>query len=147
MKPFYKKTTLLVLLSLFITFTGYSQYVQEARKYRVIAYKNGDPSVTSTSNTVQVIPYMSIYIPNSFTPNGDGLNDTFGAHGEAIMDYHMQVFNRWGQMVFETTNYNARWDGTYDGTQVPQGLYVYKVSAKGITGKRTQKDGTVTVVY
>jgi len=121
--------------------------VQDSRKYRVTAYKNGNPSVSSTSNTVQVIPFMSIYIPNSFTPNGDGLNDTFGAYGEAISDYNMQIFNRWGQLVFESNNYKLQWDGKHNGKAVPQGSYVYRLNAKGKAGNITQKDGTVTVVY
>jgi len=124
-----------------------AQNVQNSRKYRVVAYKNGNNGVTSTSNTTEVVPYMSIYIPNSFTPNGDGLNDTFGAYGEAIREFRMQVYNRWGQMIFESNNVNNQWDGTHLGEKVPQGSYVYKVIAKGIVGKQTTKDGTVNIVY
>ena len=124
-----------------------AQNVQNSRKYRVVAYKNGNNGVTSTSNTTEVVPYMSIYIPNSFTPNGDGLNDTFGAYGEAIKDFKMQVYNRWGQMIFESNNVTNQWDGTHLGQKVPQGSYVYKVIAKGIVGKQTTKDGTVNLVY
>ncbi len=124
-----------------------AQNVQNSRKYRVVAYKNGNNGVTSTSNTTEVVPYMSIYIPNSFTPNGDGLNDTFGAYGEAIKDFKMQVYNRWGQMIFESNNVNNQWDGTHQGEKVPMGSYVYKVIAKGVVGKQTTKDGTVNIVY
>jgi gliding motility-associated-like protein len=99
------------------------------------------------SNVTEVTPYMSIYIPNSFTPNGDGLNDTFGVYGEAIQGFRIQVFNRWGQMIFESTDVNLRWNGIYDGQQVPQGSYVYRVVASGITGKTTTRDGTVSVIY
>ena len=124
-----------------------AQNVQNSRKYRVVAYKNGNNGVTSTSNTTEVVPYMSIYIPNSFTPNGDGLNDTFGAYGEAIREFKMQVYNRWGQMIFESNNVSNQWDGTHLGEKVPQGSYVYKVIAKGVVGKQTTKDGTVNIVY
>ncbi len=124
-----------------------AQNVQDSRKYRIVAYKNGNSSVTSTSNTTEVVPYMSIYIPNSFTPNGDGMNDLFGAYGEAIKDFRMQIFNRWGQMVFESNNVNNRWDGTHEGVKVPQGSYVYRVIAKGVVGKQTTKDGTVNIIY
>lgn len=138
---------LTLLLALAGTISVSAQDVQSSRKYRVTAYKTGNPAITSMSNTVEVVPYMSIYIPNSFTPNGDGLNDMFGAYGEAILEFNMQIYNRWGQMIFEADNFSTKWDGTYEGTMVPQGSYVYKLSAKGITGNRTQKDGTVTVVY
>ncbi|MFM7823077.1 MAG: gliding motility-associated C-terminal domain-containing protein, partial [Bacteroidota bacterium] len=96
------KSILLVVLTMFV---AGSSIAQDTRKYRVTAYKNGNNGISSLSNTVEVIPYMNIYIPNSFTPNGDGLNDTFGAIGEAIGEYTMQVFNRWGQLVFESSSY------------------------------------------
>jgi gliding motility-associated-like protein len=90
---------------------------------------------------------MSIYIPNSFTPNGDGMNDTFGAYGEAVKDFKMQVFNRWGQVIFETNNFSTQWDGTFDGMPAPQGSYVYRVAATGITGRSATRDGTVSLIY
>ena len=147
MKNLHRLFLLTFLFSLTCMLTATAQNVQSSRKYRVTAYKTGSPSVTSMSNTVEVIPYMSIYIPNSFTPNGDGMNDMFGAYGEAILEFNMQIFNRWGQIIFEAKHFDTKWDGTYEGTKVPQGSYVYKLSAKGITGNTSRKDGTVTVVY
>jgi len=147
MKNFKKVMILTLMLGFAATLQIAAQNVQSSRKYRVTAYKNGNPAITSMSNTVEVIPYMSIYIPNSFTPNGDGLNDMFGAYGEAILEFNMQVFNRWGQLVFEASHFDTKWDGTFEGTKVPQGSYIYKLSAKGITGNTARKDGTVTVVY
>lgn len=144
----FNKTGLLICcLSIFIGFTASAQQIEQSRKYRVVAYKNGQPLTTSTSNTTEVVPFMSIYIPNSFTPNGDGMNDTFGAYGEAVKEFSMQVFNRWGQLIFETSNYKQQWDGTYEGVKAPQGTYVYRVTASGITGKNTTKNGTVNLIY
>ncbi len=120
--------------------------VSLSRKYRVIAYKTGSPQIFSVSNEVDIIPNMSIYIPNTFTPNGDGLNDTFGVAGEAIQDFDMKIFNRWGQLIYETTNANERWDGTFLGQKVPSGTYVYKVSASSPSGKRQNKEGSVNVI-
>jgi gliding motility-associated-like protein len=136
-----------LLLSVFACSAVSAQNVVASRKYRVVAYKKGNNSVTSVSNTTEVTPYMSIYIPNSFTPNGDGLNDTFGVYGEAIKDFRIQVFNRWGQLIFESSDVTQRWNGVFDGQQVPQGSYVYRVVASGVTGKTTTKDGTVNVIY
>jgi gliding motility-associated-like protein len=147
MQKIFPGLVMLTLLTIMAVSTVSAQNVQSSRKYRVTAYKNGQPSVTSTSNTVEVVPFMSIYIPNSFTPNGDGLNDTFGVYGEAIKEFNMQIFNRWGQMIFETNNFNTQWDGKHDGVNVPQGTYVYKYTARGITGAQAYKDGVVTVIY
>jgi gliding motility-associated-like protein len=148
MKIIYKISFVLIAILLMGSVkTIDAQSVQQDRKYRVIAYKKGDNAVFSVSNTTELTPYMSIYIPNSFTPNGDGLNDTFGIYGESVNDYNMQVFNRWGQVVFESNNVTERWDGTYNGRQVPQGAYVYRVTARGLNGKSTAKDGTVSIIY
>jgi gliding motility-associated-like protein len=145
MKGLRKWFLLAFVLTGFSTFS-YSQ-VQYSRKYRVVAYKVGQPQVFSISNEVEIIPPMSLYIPNTFTPNGDGLNDTFGVAGEAIKDINIQIYNRWGQMIFESADGNRRWDGTYQGEKVPMGSYVYKVSVKGASGNREAKEGMLSVVF
>jgi len=147
MGNFNKSALLVCCLSLFLGFAALAQQPEQKRTYRVVAYKNGQPSVTSTSNTTEVVPYLSIYIPNSFTPNGDGINDTFGIQGEAIKDFTMQVYDRWGEKIFESKNYDERWDGTFEGVKAPQGTYVYHVSAMGITGKSATKNGSVNLIY
>jgi len=132
-------------LTALICFVSIHVFAQE-NKYRVTAYKKGDEKTTSVSNIVEIIPAISIYIPNAFTPNGDNLNDTFGAVGEGITEYKMQIFNRWGILVFETENINEQWDGTYQGTLSQQDSYVYKITAKGENSSRINKTGNVTLL-
>lgn len=120
--------------------------VQAGRKYRVIAYKKGDLTVQSVSNEVTIIPAMTFYIPNTFTPNGDGLNDTFGVSGEAINDFSMKIFNRWGKLIYETTNPNQRWDGRFEGEISLEGTYAYVITAKGPTGNRQTRHGNFNLV-
>ncbi len=144
-KHFTKFLTLSLVLTLTIS-QVFSQTYQYSRKYRVTAYKYGNNSITSLSNETEVVPSMYIYIPNSFTPNGDGLNDTFGISGQAINTFSMQIFNRWGEKVFETKNASQTWDGTFNGQKVQQGVYVYKITAANNTGRKSAKEGTVTVV-
>ena len=134
-----------ILLLNFVANTSFSQ-VQLSRKYRIVAYKAGNPKVFSISNEAEVIPAMSLYIPNTFTPNGDGINDTFGVAGEAIKDFNIQVYNRWGEMIFETANANERWDGTFKGTKVPMGTYVYRISAQSASGKKVNREGNLNVI-
>ena len=124
---------------------GYSQN-QYSRKYRVTAYKNGNPSVFSLSNEVEVVPAMTIYVPNTFTPNGDGMNDTFGVTGEAIKEFSMVIYDRWGQKIFETEDANLQWDGTYNGTKAQQGSYAYTLSAQGPVGGKVSKKGTFNLI-
>ena len=142
----YVTITLLALLLGCAFCTDSFGQVQGSRKYRIVAYKNGAPQIFSISNEVEIIPQMSYYIPNTFTPNGDGLNDTFGIAGEAIKEFKLQIFNRWGQLVFESGNPNDRWDGTYQGDKVSEGVYVYKITAQGTNGKSQSKEGNLNVI-
>lgn len=139
--------TLILFLLIIHTVELSAQQTQLTRKYRVIAVKNGNSAITSMSNETEVTPTMYIYVPNSFTPNGDGLNDQFFVQGEAIQTFKMQVFNRWGDLVFESNDVNNGWDGKFNGNLVPQGAYVYKLSASSITGRRTTKEGTINVLF
>lgn len=136
---------LTMLLVLAAKFASYSQ-VQPGRTYRVIAYKKGDLAVQSVSNEVTIVPTMTVYIPNTFTPNGDGLNDTFGVSGEAIKEFSMQIFDRWGKLVFETDDANKRWDGTIEGEKASMGTYIYRVTAKGPGYGRQTKEGNFNLI-
>ena len=71
----------------------------------------------------------NIYIPNAFSPDGDGLNDEFKVIGNSdnISTFHMYIYDRWGTLVFESSDISAGWDGKYKGNPSPTGAYVYKV--------------------
>lgn len=74
-----------------------------------------------------------LYVPNSFTPNGDGRNETFHPSSCATRKYTMRIFNRWGEQLFESNDINTGWNGSFEGSIVPEGQYVYEISgaAKG----------------
>ena len=83
-----------------------------------------------SSDAVQILwGGTPFYMPNAFTPNGDGLNDFFGPipRYDYVNRYHMSIFNRWGHMIFETTDINKGWDGTYNGSPCMLGAYVYRI--------------------
>jgi len=123
-----------------------AQTLQTTTDYRIVAYKNGDLSVRSTSNIVENIQYFDLHIPNTFTPNGDELNDTFSAIGEGLSSYSMLIFNKWGQLLYETDDLDSPWDGTYEGKVVKSDSYVYKIFATGTKQGVVSKSGTVTVL-
>lgn len=94
-----------------------------------------------------------VVLPNVFTPDGDGLNDHFYviASKEVTAVKHMQIFNRWGEKVFEINNvkpneYSGGWNGYYKGKPAPTGTYVYLVQVKMADGKTETLKGNVTVV-
>lgn len=68
-----------------------------------------------------------IYVPNTFTPNGDGFNDYFFPEGGNIDRFEMLIFNRWGELIYEFESFDDQWDGTYQGELVPDGTYVWKI--------------------
>jgi len=87
---------------------------------------------------------MNVYIPNSFTPNGDGINDTFGIKGEGRFEFNLVIFNRWGEKIFESSNANNQWDGTYKNEPVQQGEYIFQLMANGKEYKG--QNGKVTLL-
>ena len=141
------KTILLTLCTIALMAASVNaQYVYEKRTYRVTAYKTGNFNIVSQSNYAEVAPEMRIFVPNTFTPNGDGLNETFGARGEGIGWFDMQIYDRWGNLIFQSSNPNQQWDGTYNKQRAPEGAYVYKIFAHGVYEGSKTIDGTVTLL-
>ncbi len=75
---------------------------------------------------IEVNPEFYFYAPNSFTPDGDEYNNTFFGTGTGIGEYHLVIYNRWGELLFETKDPAIGWDGTYKGQMVQTGTYIYK---------------------
>ena len=86
------------------------------------------------------------FVPNAFTPNGDGNNDVFMVFGEGIGSVEVNVFNRWGEKVYESNNQFDGWNGTYKGELQNTGVFVYTVTATYLDGKKMDKTGTITLV-
>ena len=88
-----------------------------------------------------------IYVPNAFTPNGDGVNDIFRPVpvGVYTMNY-FRVYNRYGQMVYQSANAGQGWDGTIKGLPAPADSYVWEVKGLDYSGKSIFKKGTVVLV-
>ena len=103
----------------------------------------------SASNTVCVERKADLWLPTAFTPNGDGLNDTFGpvVKSAQITDFEFIVYDRYGGRVFVSTSPDNRWDGTHGGKQVAEGGYLYYLKAKLQNGQTIERKGSVNVVY
>lgn len=89
-----------------------------------------DANGCETSQQVEVIEqFPRVFVPNAFSPNGDGENDVFGVKSSCSLDtFQLMVFNQWGTVVFATSDVAAGWPGTVDGQNVPDGNYAYAVS-------------------
>ena len=97
----------------------------------------------SGRDSARVIEYCpaTIFIPNTFTPNGDGVNDIFLPVGKSIASIHMVIHDRWGELIFETDDINTGWDGTYQGEVVKNDTYVWRLEYQFYT----DKEGTLGV--
>jgi len=100
------------------------------------------------------IKYSNLYFPNAFSPNSPvSLNREFKILGpvSALAEYHLMIYNRWGQKIFETNNPGEGWNGTYNGQEVPKGTYIWKAVYKSFESNiqeplQVDNQGTVTVV-
>lgn len=102
--------------------------------------------VDSTYRELYVRDVVTFYIPNSFTPDGDGINDQFGIIGNSLSGYHLSVYNRWGQQIFESKGPFDTWNGNGpDGNSAPMGVYVYRAKIFNAPGKQIY-NGTVNLL-
>ena len=93
-----------------------------------------------------VMPQGNCFIPNVFSPNGDGINDVFTIRGERIEQVSIKVYNRWGNLVFEGRDASPAWDGRWQGQESPVGVYYYTAEIIYQNGAAEQKHGNVTIV-
>ena len=102
----------------------------------VVNYVNGCASPQQeTTITIAQCPQDILYIPNSFTPDGNEFNNAWRViltSGFDITSYHMELYNRWGETIWESHDVNEGWDGTYNNMQVPTGMYNWKLELKAI---------------
>lgn len=94
---------------------------------------------------IDITTDYGIYIPNTFTPNEDGLNDVFLAFGYSISEVSMEIFDRWGEKLFSSNDQKLGWNGTYKSTPCKNDVYVYKIAYKGLDSKKHSKTGHVTL--
>ncbi|MFC1733908.1 PKD domain-containing protein, partial [candidate division KSB1 bacterium] len=119
-------------------------------EYMVKLYvKNKFGCVDSTQTKIWIKAELGFYIPNAFTPNGDGLNDLFGP---VVTDYRSDgyefyVYNRFGSMVFNTNNLDEKWNGLIENVPVPAGVYAWLIIIKDGNGLRKKYQGTVTLIH
>jgi gliding motility-associated-like protein len=97
---------------------------------------------------VFIEPDITVYVPSAFAPNDTGPveNQTFYAMVQGLARFNMQVYNRWGSLVFESNHPDEAWDGTYNGEPVPEDVYSYIITAIGLDGNEYIFSGTVTLI-
>ena len=119
-----KMRTIKTILLSFLTLITLSVHAQEVTD-----------DDTQASDTTVVLTSQLI-MPNAFSPNNDQINDVYKVkESQNIVEFRATIFNRWGQKLYEWTNIEGGWDGTYHGQDVKQGTYFVQVKARGADGK------------
>ncbi|MBS1690091.1 MAG: gliding motility-associated C-terminal domain-containing protein, partial [Bacteroidetes bacterium] len=124
-----------------------SHFYKRTGDYKVcLTAKNSSncPSTACKMVSADVRPLADL--PTAFSPNGDGKNDILFVRGAAIQTMDVKIFNRWGEKVFETTDMNKGWDGTFNGQAQPMDAYAFILNVTFIDGTTFEKKGNVTLL-
>src|SRR5690606_25626378 len=109
-----------------------------------------EPVQCTTLDEVEIKKDCYVDIPNAFTPNGDGENDYFFPRSlltKSVTNFRMEVFNRWGQMVFQTERIDGRgWDGRFNNIDQGQGVYIYRIEVAYTNDRSEHYEGNVTLL-
>lgn len=128
------------------TSTNPSTVYNNSGTYTVILTAYSGTCSATASVTIIVEDGLSLEIPNVFTPNNDGINDVFSIKSSGIKEISLEIFNRWGQKMYEFTGPKAAWDGyTGTGGKAPDGTYLYFVKAIGYDDKVIEKHGNLSL--
>jgi len=126
-------------------------YPSEVFNYNVtLIANNTDNCPDSTTISINIQDELIYYIPNTMTPDGDKFNETFQpvfSAGVDIYSYSMYIYNRWGELLFESHDMKKGWDGTYGGQIVQDDTYVWKIIFKETTSdKKIMRVGHINVL-
>jgi len=112
--------------------------------------KTNEGCSDTIKGTVEVLEDINVYIPNSFTPNDDNLNEEFFPQGTGISEekYQMQIYDRWGELIFSTSKLDEHWKGLKSNGSEPvlQDTYIYKIDLQTIKGNKINKIGHVNLI-
>lgn len=115
--------------------------------YNIIQYVENIHGCKDTAEQrVIVRPATTLYIPSAFTPDGDGLNDTFRAQGLSIYNYAMHIYNRWGERIFVTNSLYEGWDGSFKGKDCPVDVYLYHIKYSDVKGGEYEERGHLSLI-
>ena len=106
------------------------------------------PAGCSSTDTVNVRVFKGpdIYVPTAFSPNGDGLNDILRAFPVGVRFLHLRIYDRWGRLVFGTTDHRKGWDGTAQGRRLPAGTFAWSTEGDLPDGRRLARKGTLQLI-
>lgn len=115
--------------------------------YRIIANEAQGNGTISFSNEACVTLESLVFIPSAFSPNEDGINDTFSLRTQYVSGFLFRVYSRWGEIIFESNDPNFEWNGTTpDGNPVKEGAYAFIMLSRGFDNLIKRETGTITII-
>ena len=114
--------------------------------YKIIAIPIDFTNGNMDSNLLEVIYRSKVAFPNAFSPDGNGLNDVFNFESRYIAAVNMKIYNRWGELVYQTTNVDQGWNGTVNGKPAPIGTYIHHTELTDDMGITFIKSGEIILI-
>lgn len=108
-------------------------------RYRIRANANLTGVLPSYSNVVEVVNSEGLLVPTAFSPNNDGHNDVYKVYAAPVREFEMLIFNRWGQLLYQTNNQYQGWDGKFQGKECENGTYVAVIKALDDLGRNLEQ--------
>jgi len=124
-------------------------YPSDTATYRVMLSITTDKGCVDTvGGTVIIGPDITVFIPNAFTPDGSGplKNDRFFVTAQGFINFQISIFNRWGEMMYQSQDIKDGWDGKYRSIDAQQDVYIYKVRLTSYSGNVYYYNGTITLL-
>jgi len=106
----------------------------------------GCTNAAISRNLVIVEEPLNVFAPNAFSPNGDGLNDYFEIKTQLVKRLQVTIYDRFGNIIYQSNDVNFKWDGTVNGSPAPEGAYVYTIKGEFYNGKSFEQKGSVTII-
>lgn len=126
------------------TLTNPSNTYTVQGNYNVVLTASNQFCSATYEVTLNIESLNTVYIPNIFTPNGDGMNDVFMIKGDNLVSAQGRIFNRWGKNIYTWDGVNRSWDGTYEGKLVPDGTYFYLIKVTWLNAESEELKGSIT---
>jgi gliding motility-associated-like protein len=122
-------------------------YDQGIYWYHVVATEApGGNGAKSVSNEIRLVQSPLLHVPNAFTPNNDSINDIWATVPVFVKDYHLKIYNRWGQFIWETSNKHENWKGIYHSDSPFNNVYIWQVEYTGWDNSTFYRTGYLTVL-
>ena len=96
--------------------------------------------------TIYIKPEFYFYAPNAFTPDGDVFNNSYAVSAIGVKEFDFMIFNRWGELIYQTSDIYFEWDGSYKGKMVPDEALVYRTKVTDLEGFVHEYFGTITIL-